>query len=136
MRGVILKMHTSLDGYARAATGDVVGWIFRSYDDELKTWEVDTLWRAGVHMGRKVYQEVAEYWPTSTEAFAPPMNEIPKIVFSKTQALAGRGLIDEFRLIVHPVVLSGGLALFTETMDPRLVNSRAFPAGAVALTYR
>jgi len=35
-------------------------------------------------MGRVTYEEMASYWPTSTSEFAAPMNEIPKVVFSKT----------------------------------------------------
>jgi dihydrofolate reductase len=35
-------------------------------------------------MGRKLFGEMAAHWPTSTEVFAPPMNEIPKVVFSTT----------------------------------------------------
>jgi len=176
MRQVVLKMHVSLDGYVRAASGDVLDWVFRTYDDKLKAWEVDLLWQAGTHiMGRRLYEEMAAYWPTSTEAFAPPMNEIPKVVFSKTmrqanwtqsrvsngdveedlahlkqesgkailadggaefaQSLSRLGLIDEYRLIVHPVVLAGGLPLFEEPMDLKLVSTRSFPAGAVALIY-
>jgi dihydrofolate reductase len=84
VRKVILKMHVSLDGFVGTLSGDV-DWIFRSYDDELKTWEVDLLWQAGTHiMGRVLYHDMAEHWPSSTEAFAPPMNEIPKVVFSGT----------------------------------------------------
>jgi len=176
MRKVVLKMHVSLDGYVRAASGDVMDWVFRTYDDELKAWEVDLLWQAGTHiMGRRLYEEMAAYWPTSIEAFAPPMNEIPKVVFSKTikqvdwthsrvsngdveeelarlkqepgkailahggakfaQSLSRLGLIDEYRLIVHPVVLAGGLPLFKEPMDLKLLSARSFPAGAVALIY-
>jgi len=30
------------------------------------------------------YEEMAAFWPTSTSEFARPMNEIPKVVFSKT----------------------------------------------------
>jgi dihydrofolate reductase len=33
-------------------------------------------------MGRKTFNDMAAYWPSSTEVFAAPMNEIPKIVFS------------------------------------------------------
>jgi len=47
MRKVVLKMHVSLDDYMRAASGDVMDWVFRTYDDELKAWEVDLLWQAG-----------------------------------------------------------------------------------------
>jgi hypothetical protein len=32
------------------------------------------------------------------------------------QSLSGLGLIGEYRLIVHPVVLAGGLPLFDRTM--------------------
>jgi len=54
-------MHVSLDGYVRAASGGVMDWVFRSYDDELKAWEVDTLWQAGTHiMGRNFYEEMAK----------------------------------------------------------------------------
>jgi dihydrofolate reductase len=35
-------------------------------------------------MGRTTYEEMAEFWPTSDDAYAAPMNEIPKVVFSKT----------------------------------------------------
>ncbi|MGH9961726.1 MAG: dihydrofolate reductase family protein, partial [Pyrinomonadaceae bacterium] len=176
MRNVVLKMHVSLDGYGRAASGDVMDWIFRTYDDELSAWEVDLLWQAGTHiMGRHLYEEMAVYWPTSTEVFAPPMNEIPKVVFSKTmrradwtqsriangdveeevtrlkqesgkailahggakfaQSLSGHGLVDEYRLIVHPVALGGGLPLFNDPRDLKLLSTRSFPAGAVALIY-
>jgi dihydrofolate reductase len=35
-------------------------------------------------MGRTTYEEMAEFWPTSDDAYAAPMNDIPKVVFSKT----------------------------------------------------
>src|SRR6185437_13363453 len=38
-------------------------------------------------MGSLTCQDMAAYWPTSTEVFAPPMNQIPKAVFSRQ----GRG---------------------------------------------
>ncbi|HEX5818093.1 MAG TPA: dihydrofolate reductase family protein [Gemmatimonadales bacterium] len=85
MRRVVLKMHVSLDGYVRDAGGEVMDWIFRTYDDELARWEVELLSQAGTHvMGRRLYEEMAAHWPTSTEVYARPMNEIPKVVFSRT----------------------------------------------------
>lgn len=39
------------------------------------------------------------------------------------------------RLIVHPVVLSAGLSLFAEATDLKPLGSKAFPAGAITLTY-
>jgi dihydrofolate reductase len=35
-------------------------------------------------MGRVTYEEMAATWPTSQSDYARPMNEIPKVVFSKT----------------------------------------------------
>lgn len=33
-------------------------------------------------MGSRVFQGMASFWPTATSPFAPPMNQIPKAVFS------------------------------------------------------
>jgi dihydrofolate reductase len=35
-------------------------------------------------MGRKTYEIMAGYWPTSDHPSAKAMNEIPKVVFSRT----------------------------------------------------
>src|SRR5690242_2754280 len=35
-------------------------------------------------MGRTTYEEMASYWPTSSDDYAAPMNEISKVVFSQT----------------------------------------------------
>jgi len=39
-------------------------------------------------MGRITYEEMAGFWPTSDDEYAAPMNDIPKVVFSKTLAKA------------------------------------------------
>jgi dihydrofolate reductase len=49
-----------------------------------------------------------------------------------------RGLIDEYRLFVRPIVLGGGKPYFTALDRPvalRLVETRTFPAGVVLLRY-
>jgi dihydrofolate reductase len=39
----------------------------------------------GLHlMGRATYEEMAEFWPVSDDAYAASMNAIPKVVFSQT----------------------------------------------------
>ena len=84
MRKLILKMSVSVDGFVAGLNGEV-GWIFKSTDDATIAWIVDTLWCAGVHiMGSRTFHDMAAYWPTATDKFAAPMNEIPKRVFSRT----------------------------------------------------
>ena len=53
-------------------------------------------------------------------------------------ALIERGLVDEFRLVVHPVVLGGGTPFFPpleRQLALRLVESRRFGSGVVYLRY-
>jgi dihydrofolate reductase len=207
MRKLVLQMQVTLDGFVSGPEGEL-DWVFKTLDEASTSWIVDRLWQAGVHvMGRRTYHDMAAHWPTSTEPYAPPMNEIPKVVFSRTgdlgaarttQALAdatearggkgggspppavvegwarprvetdlGRGiarlkqepgneilahggasfarglvaagLVDELRLLVHPVVLGRGQALFSELPQPLdllLVTATPFPAGTIALVYR
>ena len=82
MRKLILKMQCSLDGFVGGPKGEL-DWIFASFDAEFEVRESERLWHAGAHlMGKATYGDMAAHWPTSTEAYAPPMNQIPKIVFS------------------------------------------------------
>jgi dihydrofolate reductase len=52
------------------------------------------------------------------------------------QYMSAQGLIDEYRLMVHPVVLGRGLPLFADPVSLALAGSRAFGTGVLALTYR
>src|SRR5438105_15113782 len=85
MRRLILQTSISIDGYV-AALDKSHPWSEGSEEDEaFKRWILDSVWAAGAHlMGRVTYEEMAAYWPTSTSEYAPPMNEIPKVVFSRT----------------------------------------------------
>lgn len=54
-------------------------------------------------------------------------------------ALTDLGLIDEYHVVVHPVVLGGGKPLFPardERVNLRLVDSRTFDAKTVLLHYQ
>lgn len=179
MRKLILRMQISIDGFVCGPNGEL-DWIFPSYDDASTAWAVERLWDAGAHlMGRVTYGDMAAHWPTSTEFFAPPMNDIPKVVFSKTlkeaawgplrilsgdlateieklkredgkellahggasfaRSLVETGLIDEYRLFVHPIALGEGKALFSGLAAPlRLaqVETKTFPTGLIARTLR
>jgi dihydrofolate reductase len=82
MRELILGMSVSLDSFVSGAEGEVK-WIF-SGDQEAIAWKVENAWNASLHiMGSRTFQDMATFWPTATGVFAPPMNQIPKAVFSK-----------------------------------------------------
>ena len=206
MRKLILKMSMSLDGFVAGPNGEI-DWLFRLQDDDATAWTVAAIGSAGIHaMGRKSWQDMAAYWPTSTEPFAPPMNDIPKVVFTRAglgadarattrgledaraqgnatkaadpevvrgwthprvaagdmadevarlkqepgadivahggasfaQSLVQLDLVDEYKLLVHPVALGRGLPLFaqaTRPLDFELVDVKPFPQGAVAHIY-
>jgi dihydrofolate reductase len=57
---------------------------------------------------------------------------------SLAQALVRLGLVDEYRLVVHPVVLGSGLALFdgAAPFDLTLIEATSFPIGTQGLIYR
>ncbi len=202
MRRLILKMSISIDGFVGGPTGEI-DWLFRSMDEGATAWTLASVWNAGVHvMGRRTFHDMASYWPSSREPFAAPMNEIPKVVFSRSgtrarettpaledarrqapeavsspqteswssarwatgdlateiaalkaepgkpimahggatfaRSLVALDLIDEYQLLVHPIVLGRGLSLFGELAalrDLELVTAQAFGGGAVAHVY-
>lgn len=81
-------MFVSADGFVSGPNGEV-DWVFRSGDDATDEWIVENLWQAGLlAMGSRSYYEMATYWPSADTPFAAPMNEIPKVVFTR------KGLID------------------------------------------
>jgi dihydrofolate reductase len=82
VRDLILKMSISIDGFVSDRDGGN-RWMFGA-DQEAKAWSVETLWNASLHiMGSRSFSGMATYWQTSTDQFAPPMNQIPKAVFSR-----------------------------------------------------
>jgi dihydrofolate reductase len=90
MRKLILKMSMSLDGFVGGSRSEV-DWIFASMDQGATDWTMRSVWNAGVHiMGSRTFHDMASYWPSSTEVFAAPMNEIPKVVFSKDPTVTTR----------------------------------------------
>jgi dihydrofolate reductase len=130
-------------------------------------------------MGRQTYEDMATVWPESSSDYAAPMNDIPKVVFSKTleraewpesriaageladevarlkteeggyllahggakfgRALTREGLIDEYRLVIHPAALGDGLALFNDLpsrLALELVEAHTYSTGAAIHVYR
>lgn len=172
MRNVVLVMTASLDGYVVAPVGHA-GML--PEPAELKRWKLDRIRRAGTHiMGRVTYQEMASAWPSSTDDYAAPMNDIPKVVFSRTltqatwaestiargdlsddiaalkvqpggeiiawggagfaQALSAAGLVDEYAIVVQPVVFGGGKPIFRGLHDALhldFIATTTFPTGTM-----
>jgi dihydrofolate reductase len=86
VRKLVLMMGVSLDGLvARSGKFGAGGWGTPPEDPVLKARKLGWLRDAGLHlMGRNTYQEMAAFWPYSDDEYAAPMNNIPKVVFSKT----------------------------------------------------
>lgn len=85
MRKLILEYYVSLDGKSADADNGMRAVMDGIDDVEQEKYYVDGLWEAGAFlMGRKSWEAMAGFWPTSNHPSAKPMNEIPKVVFSRT----------------------------------------------------
>lgn len=176
MTSLILKMSVSLDGYVAPADGSS-GWEAAGRSPDSAEWVLDTVSNASAHLvGAATYARWARFWPGASGPFAAPMNEVPKVVFSKSltsadwgettivtedladavlrlkqersggyllaqggvrfaRSLVETGLIDQFRLVVHPVVLGTGERLFTAPLTLEPLSTTAFSGGAVSHVF-
>lgn len=58
---------------------------------------------------------------------------------SIVQALTNLGLIDEYQVLIHPVILGSGKPLFQglkEKRNLKLIDTKTFPTGVVLLQYQ
>src|SRR5260370_6865724 len=82
MRKVLAPVMMPLDGVMEGPDGElgwhVTGEEFAEYGAGMPK-SIDT-----ILFGRVSYQMMAQFWPSSTEPEAPMMNELPKLVFSRT----------------------------------------------------
>jgi dihydrofolate reductase len=145
MRNLVLQMGISLDGYVSGGPDEDTGAGGPQHPavvERMLGW----LAEVGVHaMGRVTYEEMAGYWPTSTDAYAAPMNERPKVVFSRTLAradwptttIASGDLADEVaRLKAEPggdIVAYGGYTLAQALTRQDLVDEYRLVTRPVAL---
>lgn len=184
MRKLLVSNLISLDGYLAASDGDLswfgVGPDFFAYVNKM----MPTL--GMLLFGRVTYQMMAGYWPDPANTHdnalvADAMNQLPKLVASRTlkqagwgswdnatvtadpvhkvrelktqpgkdlmifgsgglvSALADAGLIDEYRLMMNPVILGEGIPMFRgmqRRVNLELVSSEVFDKKMVMLTYR
>ncbi len=85
MRDVVVHAWTSLDGFSCDPGTEVFQVMTETDDPECDDLFARRLAGAGTHiMGRVSYLEMAEFWPGSSHVNAAPMNDIDKVVFSRT----------------------------------------------------
>jgi dihydrofolate reductase len=184
MRKLVVFNSVTLDGYFSGPGGDI-SWAHKGSEDA--EWNAFVAENAGsggqLLFGRITYELMASYWPTSEAMKSYPdvakgMNELPKVVFSRTldkvswnntrlvkgnlaeevramkkepgedmtilgsgsivSQLAQEGLIDEYQLIVNPVVLGKGRTMFDgikAKLALQLTRTRTFANGNILLCY-
>jgi len=88
MRRLILYMGISIDGFVCRPDG-AHDWGTPPEDDALREHKVALLSSVGAHlMGRRTYEDMASAWPSSKSGIGRAMNDIPKVVFSRTLTTA------------------------------------------------
>lgn len=184
MGKLIVLNQISLDGYFVDAHGDM-SWAHNATEDD--EWDEFVAANASgggqLVFGRVTYELMASYWPTpaamrNDPVVAERMNNLPKIVFSRTLSeaswnrtrlvnddpaaemrklkaepgndmaimgsgtivslLTREGLIDEYQIVVVPLVLGAGRTMFEgvgEKLGLELTKTRTFGNGNVFLRY-
>ena len=179
MRRLVMWNLQTLDGYFEGKAPWDLEFHEAAWGEELQQFSLDQLKEIGaVLYGRATYEGMASYWAKATGPTADAMNDLPKIVFSRTldaapwkntrlvrgdaadeiaelkrgdgkdlfvfgsaklsDSLLRRGLFDELRICVAPVVLGTGVPLF-KPGSPRqnlaLLESRPLATGGIILRY-
>ena len=109
--------------------GDVMNTI-RKY--VVSTTLTDTsLWRNSTLINRNVVEEVRALKAQPGKSIYTDGSSV------LVHTLAQHDLVDEYSLLVFPLVLGGGKKLFPDALrlNLRLIESRAFPSGVVLMRY-
>ncbi|MDE1810705.1 MAG: dihydrofolate reductase [Candidatus Micrarchaeota archaeon] len=185
MGKIVVFNLVTIDGFFAGPNGEI---DWHNYDDEMGRHSITQLKSLSVLIfGRTTYEMMASYWPTPEGIKGEPvvaeiMNNIPKMVFSKTlkqvedgtlwknvkvfheikpedilkikeqeggdiaifgsgtivQQFTNLGLIDEYRLVVNPIILGKGKPLFKDIdarLNLKLLETKVFKNGNVLLRY-
>ena len=179
MRRLVMWNLQTLDGYFEGKAPWDLEFHEAAWGGELEQFSLEQAEEVGTLLfGRATYEGMARHWTTATGPIADFMNDVPKVVFSRTldaatwrnarlvrreaadevaelkqgegkdlfvfgsarlcDSLMRRGLFDELRICVAPVVLGTGVPLF-KPGSPRqnlgLLQARALATGGVILRY-
>jgi dihydrofolate reductase len=181
MRRVEVFNQLSLDGYIADEKGDM-SWAHRQDPEWIAFTSENASGEAELVFGRVTYDLMAGFWPTpqaleSLPVVARRMNDLPKVVFSRTlekatwqntrlvkgdlaaemrrlksepgpdmvimgsgsivSQLTDAGLVDEYQVVVNPIVLGRGRGMFDVREKARLTfkKARTFGNGNVVLWY-
>lgn len=134
MRRLVLLTDLSLDGYVGYDGADP-RWPDQYYDDELTRYQRRVLGKAGVHALEETRDVDGLAEVKAEGGWADPAPIVAQGGARYLRELVTRGLVDEYRLAVHPVVFGEGDRLFAVPIRLRLISTRVFASGSLALTY-
>jgi dihydrofolate reductase len=179
MRKLFWQMSVTLDGFIEGPNREL-DYTAQFADQDFDHYASDMLNTIdAIFLGRRTYQLFADYWPSATGPDADRLNQLPKVVFSRTLekvdwnnsrlvkgnvaeevarwkqepgkdlALFGSadlastfirlGLIDEYRILVTPVILGSGTPMFkgiTDRIALKLLAATPWSSGTMALYYQ
>lgn len=83
MSKLVLKMSMSIDGFIAGSRAES-DWMFRGSTPDSAAWVREIIAGSSVHLaGRTLFETWASFYPTSVIPIAAPMNEKPKVVFTR-----------------------------------------------------
>jgi dihydrofolate reductase len=151
MPKIISFIHTTLDGYFADSKGDM-SWAHKPPDDrEWENFSSDNAKGGGtLLLGRITYDLMVSYWPTPAAQKASPdiaeqMNNLPKIVFSRTldqatwknTTLVKNNMTDEVRKLKEgsgkDMIILGSGSIVTQLANEGLIDEFQVVTNPIAL---
>ena len=105
MRRLLVSNMMSLDGFVAGPNGELDWFVYEGFmkDTEFGQYARDLISSVGaILLGRRTYEEFLSYWPEATDndpVVTERINNLPKIVFSKSLEKVSWGKYDTVRLV-------------------------------------